>query len=182
MRKLIFIILALLIPCTVSARDNYYKANAVWNTEFTIDTHVNVKSTNLLGTNHIILVKKTYGLAENKFLQFWHLKHNECRFLPLEVRIVKGHKELDNREYFPNENDYADSPEEGTEIITGRYFRLTNRLYVVPPYTNKYYWKKNFVHETLHYFFDECGIKFADDDKEHKVIEKFLQKYKRFFY
>lgn len=184
MHKLIFIILALIIPCVVFAGDNYRnrKTNAVWKTEFTINTHVNIKSVNLLGAKHVSLIYKTYELTENKFLKFWRLKHNECKFGPLEVRIVKNHQELDNRTYFPGEDEYADLPGEGTEIIYGRYFRLTNRLYMVPPYVSKYYWRKNFAHELVHYFFDECGIKFVNDTEEHKEINRFILRYKRFFY
>lgn len=182
MRKLIFILLALMMPHSVGARDNYDKSNIEWKTEFTIDTHVNVKSANLLGAKHIRLIHETYELAETKFLKFWRLEHNECRFKPLEVRIVKSDKELDNKLYFPDEDEYADKPGEGLEIIFGRYYTISNTLYIVPPYISKYYWRKNFVHETLHYFFSECGIQFSSDDEEHKTIESFIIKHKRFFY
>ena len=182
MHKLIFIMLSLMIPCIVGAKDDYRKANTAWKTEFTVDTHVNVKSANRLGAKHIRLVRETYELAETKFLKFWLLEHDECKFIPLEVRIVESEEELNSRLYFPGEDVYADKPEEGTEIIFGRYYKLTNKLYIVPPYTSQYYWRKNFAHETIHYFFDECGIKFFSGEKEHKVIERFLLKYKRFFY
>jgi len=180
--RLLLIIIALILPCSAIARDAYYNANPKWKTEFNIDTHVRVKSTNKLNQHQTKLVKKTYEIAERKFLKFWNLRHNECRFQPLEIKIVKHHNELDNRIYFPMERTYADKPGEGTEIIYGRYFAFHNALYIVPPYTSKYYWKKNFVHELTHYFFDECGIRFNNIEEEHIAVERFVREYKRFFY
>jgi len=162
------------------ARDNY--PDVEWGSQFFITTNVNVSSVHKLNKRQKKIVKNTYKQTEAKFFQYWDIDREKCRLGPLTIIIVKGHKELDSKKNFPNENTYADKPGEGGDIIFGRYYSYTNKLFIVPVNTGLYYWRANFSHEVVHYLFDECDIKFDSLEKEHVAIDMFLRDHRHLFY
>jgi len=176
--RFILVLMCMMIPTSIFAKDKYVEnARPDWNTDTTINKVVKVKSQISLTKKQIELIRKTYRNAESKFFEYWKIDRRECSSDVVEVRIITEY-ELDNRTYFPGEDDYTDAS--GTVI--GRYFRHSNVLYIVPPYPAKYYWRKDFAHELAHYFYDDCGIKFLSDYNEHIAIREFLNKHKRLFY
>jgi len=123
------------------------------------------------------LINQTFNRAEREFFKFQRISGTQCGFGYLEVRIIRE-QDLDNRKYFAGEEAFSYDD----NIVFGRYFKQTNILYVVPPYLGLYYWRKNFAHELMHYFYDDCGITFLNIDIEHKAIDQYLKINRRFFY
>lgn len=160
-------------PNVSLAKDNYFKSMNIRKTEFKINKITTIDSMVILDNNQKQIIKKIFNETKIKFYKYFNI--SRCGLGPLKVIIVTSHLELDNRLYFPSENVYADAPGEGNKIIFGRYFRQANTLYIVPPDFKKYYWKDNFAHEPLHYFFDECKMGNRDVDWEHTQIEEFLR-------
>lgn len=171
-----------MLPGVSQAKDRYYKSGVTWQTSFTIGDNVTVRSAFQLDSREVQIINTVYKRTRKKFFRSWGIKPTQCRLGHLNVRIVRDHFDLDNREFFPEEPVYADLPWEGTEIIFGRYYRKANTIYIVPLKLKKYYWRKNFAHELLHYFFDECGVRFSNIDEEHIIIDDFLFKYRKYFY
>lgn len=180
--KFLWLILALTlsIPGFVYAKDKYFRSNVVWHRSVKLIQNIDVKSVSKLSKYDIYLMRRTYNITKKLFFLYWY-EENKCQLGQLKIKIVRSHYDLSNHEYFPEEYVYADLPDEGTAIIFGRYFRVTNTLYVVSPNEIKYHWKRDFAHEILHYFFDECGVSFINNNAEHIKVYEFLNKHKATF-
>lgn len=171
----------MMIPVSANARDEYHKSGISWNQHITLRPNISVKSVPQLSKYDLQMMRKTYKLTEKLFFEHWYVKPKQCNLGKLKIKVVRNHFDLSNRTYFPDEAQYASVPGEGTSVIFGRYFRLANTLYVVQPDDIKYWWRRDFAHEVLHYLFDECGIKFRNDNVEHKKVKEFLTEHKASF-
>jgi len=176
---LLALILMLMVPISVNAMDQYYKSGVTWGQQITLRQNISVQSISPLSSHDLYVMNKTYKLTKQLFFSYWGLQQDQCCFGHLKIKIVRNHFDLSNYKYFPDELEYADPPGEGGKIIFGRYFRLANTLYVVRPNEIKYYWKRDFAHEILHYLFDECNMKFYNDDAEHQKIYEFFRKHNK---
>lgn len=175
------LIIILFSSISAEARDEYFRANPKWRSSFNIKENVEVTSVWKLNDRQIKLIKHLYRITKDEFDETFGPFIEKCDTDDLKIRVVKSHHELNNREYFPGESTYADEPHEGNEIIFGRYYRRANTLYIVPPNFSEYYWKENFAHEILHYFFDICNIEFANNNKEHIIVDRFLRENKHLY-
>lgn len=182
MRFLLLVLaLMMMVPTSVNARDEYYKSGVTWNQQITVKPNIDIQSVPLLSKSDIRTMHRTYKLTKKLFFRYWLVEPNQCSLGRLKIKVVRNHFDLSNRTYFPGEAQYADPPGEGTAVIFGRYFRKANTLYVVQPDEIKYYWKRDFAHEVLHYLFDECEMKFSSDNMEHQRVHEFLQEHKSTF-
>jgi len=181
--RFVLTILLLFLSTNVFASDFYeYNVGSEWKVNEYINKHVLIKVAPKIKFKNTLekmqLINQTFNYVEREFFKFQRISSMQCEFGNLEVRIISEH-DLSNNEYFPSEYFVS---KDGDFIIIGRYFEKTNILYVVPPYLGLYYWRKNFAHELMHYFYDDCGITFLNIDIEHKVIDQFLKINRRFFY
>jgi hypothetical protein len=79
-----------------------------------------------------------------------------------ELRVV-SHQQMNNSRYF---NDL-----EPEFVVYGRYYRLSNIMYVTPDTFNE----TEFIrHEVTHYMYDVCGLT-LDKNDNHDQINSFLK-------
>ena len=180
MKKVLIILCCLFIPVLGYSRDTYVQKK-VWGTEFKIGEMAYIKSAYKLDKKQIKIVEKTFNITKERFFKYYSSIEDICRLDPVNIFIVENEKDLDNTKFFPNESVYSNGLE-GNKIVFGRYFVLSNNLYIVPVLLKEYYWRKNFAHELTHYFFDECGIRFKNDDEEHLYVDDFLRDNSDVFY
>lgn len=173
MKKIVCIIATLLLlPIQALAVDNYDKvSNSKWQNIMHVQKGIVLKSKYKTTRAQAKQIKRMYHVTRRRFKEFTGIDANSCKIGYLEIRII-GLDDLSNELLFPNEHSYSTH----STIIIGRYFRKSNYLYLVPRYYHSN-WHRNFAHELLHHFLDECGIMFENDDKEHEVIYQFERKY-----
>ena len=116
----------LVTPCSAYAYDQYYKSGVKWSEQIELKSNVSVWSMSKLSKYDVNLMHKIYDLTEKLFFSYFDLKPNQCNLGHLKIKFVKNHYDLSNHKYFPNEAEYADHPSQGTKIIFGRYYRITN--------------------------------------------------------
>jgi hypothetical protein len=178
--KLYLILLIISISNICYARDAYIpKSN--WNTVFVTDT-AHIKSTKYLTNFQITIVVNTFEDTEKRFFSYFNIDKKRCRLNIVNIIVVENPHILNNKNIFPNEDVYSDNKPGESKIVFGRYFSITNNLYIIPINLKKYYWRSNFAHELLHYFFDECNITFDNINIEHKYIDNFLIDNQDIFY
>lgn len=181
MKKMVFMIL-MFFPCLAIAEDNftiffYSEAGLKWKFEAKLAPGVKLHSRFKINRDQYRLVRKTYFVTKEKFGQYFNVDFNLCEKEDLRIRII-SEEDLSNHKYFPNESDCT----KAGWVVIGRYFRMSNVLYIVPPWPEKYHWRKNFAHELTHAFFDRCGMRFRNNDLEHKELHEFLKTYPKDFY
>lgn len=182
MKKLwIIVLLGLLISSVGYARDAYTPGKT-WETIFKIGSEARITSAKKLTKTQIRIVRQTFNNTKTRFFKYYSVSEEMCRLDPVNIIIVKNYHELDDRRKFPQESVYSDKPGEGNKIVFGRYFTITNNLYIVPVNLEKYYWRRNLAHELTHYFFDECDVEFNDIDEEHEYMYDFLRSNRDVFY
>jgi len=170
------IVIIMLLSNVVYGYDAYEdKSNAVWNTRTNLSSNVVVKSIDTLTRKQIKLIRDVYDTAVEKF--YTHYGVGKCKVAKLDVRVIYE-EELNSEIFFPNEYHSTESG----KFIFGRFYRDSNVLYIIHMEQAEYHWKKYFAHELLHYFYNECNIKFRNNKDEHKEMEKFLYKYGNLFY
>jgi hypothetical protein len=180
MRKMFYVLLVFMLftPSTLYAGDYFVqRAKPKWKTSFKINRHTNVVSKYRLNKFDIRLMKLVYNQFRRKFYTYMHVDKSLCKNSKLDIRVV-SEKDLDNRFYFSGESTFARKG----NIIFGRYFPRSKVLYIVPPYEEDYFWRANMVHELLHHFYSDCGIKFENVNIEHIHIDKFIKAHSRYFY
>ena len=175
--RLIFLLI-ILMPISSLAMDRFEEnANPIWMTSVNLKDNVKLQSQIIFSESKIKFISEIFDLTKDHFFQFTEIDNKSCYNGKLIINIITE-GDLDSRVYFPYEYDYSD----GKLFVLGRYFRHSNVLYIVPPNLNIYYWRKTFAHELMHYFYDDCGIIFRNDDLEHKQIEKFMKVKSKWFY
>lgn len=170
--KSCLIFLIILISNVCYAKDAYIPRSN-WKTIF-ITNRAHIKSVKRLTDVQMAIIINTLGNIEERFFSYFDIDKKECQLNTVNIIIVRNHYILSDRNFFPNEDVYSDSKSGGSKIVFGRYFSITNNLYIVPINLKKYYWRSNFAHELLHYFFDECNVIFNNINIEHKDIDNFL--------
>ncbi len=165
----------------VYSRDTYTPTRS-WKTTFTIGKEAKVKSVNPLTSMQTKVIKQAFRNTKRRFFVHFDVEQDTCRLDPVNIIIVGDNEELDDKNNFPGERVYSDKPGEGTKIVFGRYFTITNNLYIVPVNLQKYYWRQNLAHELTHYLFDECGITFENINEEHEYVDGFLRANQDVFY
>lgn len=163
----IFIILICIgFPFSISSKEHYTQDKG-WGNKIDLDNNIVVKSRIRLNEHQVTIILNTYIRFKDRFFYAFRINDNDCLEDRLNIIIVNDHKELSDRQYFLDEQEYADED----NIIYGRYYAITRRLYIVPINRYKYYWESNFQHELMHYFIDRCAILVRD---EHETIKRFL--------
>ena len=177
MKKII--ILAIMLISSIANADDRYEQNAIsnWKVSVKFSDSVIMRSKIALTSKHLLLFKQTLQNVERSFFEYYDMDRSRCKNEQVRIDVITEY-ELSNRMYFPGEDDYTDKD----GVVLGRYFRHSNSLYIVPPFTKQYYWRRNIAHEMLHYFYDDCMVKFGDNDKEHAEIDRFLNTYNHLFY
>lgn len=176
MRKLLLILGVLLIlPMPGHAVDDYNSSDPVWRSQFSIEPGILIRSVKTIKPYQKKIVFNTYLKFRDKFINHWKVSEIECEDNNLEVRLVRSLAELNNRQYFPPPEQYAD--EDGD--IYGRYYPgligyYPATIYLAPVGHN---WAEDFSHELTHYYFDKCEID-IDESKEEQIVEKLVEKWK----
>ena len=172
MRRVIGILAILLLPLQALAADKYDEnATTPWSIITRVQKNIVYKSKYATSEKEAKRVKKVYALTKARFKRFTGVDVDTCNPGYLEIRVVSL-EDLSNKNYFPREATYTTSH----SLIIGRYFRRSNKLYLVHR-KHHYNWHKNLAHELVHHFLDECGIRFESDHVEHEVIDQFEQRY-----
>ena len=176
MKVLKLIILSLFISSTAYTADFFPRTETAWGDTAKVNNIIEIKSVYRIDNKDLKIIKRVFNITSNAFRQYYKVNINECDLEPLNMFILKSYKELDNKDYFPGEDEYTNPNSQ--VVMFGRFFRSTNNLYVMPVNTRDFYWERSFAHELLHYFYDECGMKFFNDINEHAEIDRFLKSYK----
>jgi len=166
--KWLVVIMALMIPNVSYAADRFLERNpnVRWKIDVRIAPKVRLKSTERIPVKRIKQLRAAYKELSGHFESFMQLDVSGCN-KDLEIRIVPL-KALGDPVNFPGEAEHSDNIQD----VTGRYFRNSNVMYLVPQrhYLN---WKKSFGHEMAHHLFDACNVHFVNDYIEHHAIEPF---------
>lgn len=163
------ILFAVLLCCdTAFSADRFLQnsKNVKWQTNTTIAPGVSLRYVHLISIDQVQSFRMAYRDINISFEEFMKIETSNCD-RRLEIRIVPLNV-LGSPKYFPGEAEYSD--EKGN--ITGRYFRNTNVMYLVPR-RHYYNWKRTFAHELAHHLFDACGTSFVNDYVEHHIIRAF---------
>lgn len=166
--KWLVVIVSLVCSSTVLAADRYLEnnANVQWKINVRIAPNVRLKSTSRIPVKRIRSLTRAYHGLTRHFENFMHLDTSGCN-KNLEIRIVHL-EELGNPINFPGEAEHSDTVQD----VTGRYFRHSNVMYLVPR-KHYFHWKKSFGHEMAHHLFDACNVRFINDHIEHHAIHPF---------
>lgn len=95
---------------------------------------------------------------------FFRHYNKECVLGSIEVRIITLNQ-MNSLRYF-----YVVVPD---GIIRGRFFGYNNIVYITQQALYDTYVLR---HELAHYMYDECGVRFDNDDLEHRELNEFLIK------
>lgn len=164
MKNIILVMFICLMPSVVQT-SHVLPYKIEWKIDKTLDTvngGIKLKSSLPLKNWKIEKIRQIYFSAE--YLFFHEFENIECLDLgPLEIRIVSANI-LRDKKYF----EYAEPRN------FGRYFESSNTIYII----NEVFEHPEYLaHELAHYFYDECGIKFINDDAEHVKVYRFQDLY-----
>jgi hypothetical protein len=149
---------------SITQASHYLSPKVEWRTDKVIGTDITLKSTLQLKDWRVKKIKQIYQNAE--YLFFNEFENTVCDELgSLDIRIISAAM-LRDKEYF-----YLATP-----TNFGRYFTISNTVYVIHEVFSR---PDYLAHELAHYFYDECGIEFKNDDAEHVKVYKFQDLYKK---
>jgi len=161
--KVLLIILSLLISVVSLASDYTTLAPIHWKDQEVIQPGIMLRSSKWnLSAADKELVRNKYMQIKKHFSEFENL--GTClAHSSLDLRVISL-SEINDPKYFEL------SSKNGYEYF-GRYFRGVRVLYI----TKQSIWHdtNEFAHELAHYFYDQCGKSFLNDDIEHERIEQF---------
>lgn len=162
------IIPLMLMPSTALGVDKFLdeSPNVQWKVNTNIAKGVKLKSISLVPARQLRSFARAYKQLNRHFERFMQIDTSGCN-RTLEIRIIPLDM-LGSSKYFPGEAEHSDSKQD----VTGRYFRNTNVMYLVPR-RHYYHWKKSFGHELAHHFFNACNVHFINDHVEHHAIYPF---------
>lgn len=181
MNKLWIGLLVLIFSSTAFA---YNHPSFNWKMSENIGNKITLKSTEQLSFFQIQLIKNTFNDVDERFFRYYDVDKITCESGPLDIRVVKDYSILNDKRFFPNLD--PDSYANINERIFGRYFRDENILYIIAPRPHIYDWRRDFAHELVHYFLDDCGrivhgTRIMDNNEEHRFVDKFLDVFKATF-
>lgn len=167
MRWLFTIILLIGMLGTANAADHFPKGSVEWKTSTRVNRVIRLKSRWPLDNDQVRLFRSVYRDTKRLFHNHYDGFIRKCDALSVDVMVI-SRTDLSNKEYFPGEDKYSIPG----ETVIGRYFRSKNTLYIV--YPDKPIWKRDFAHELLHYFYDDCNAYFPSSTEEHRAIDQVL--------
>ena len=184
--RVLLSMLCMLVAFNAYAGDKYEeKANPNWkiDRQLTKFDPVYIKVSDKVKVFSFRKFKTEYNMAMQRLFKFEAANVGQCKIDPLEIRVVTE-RDLNNEKFFPYEGSYTFTRNNGkTTFIIGRYFPLSNTLYIVPHVPNDgsewVNWEAYFAHEVAHYFYDDCEMTFPGDPDAHNRIDKFTRKYYR---
>ena len=172
MKILKVLALMILLPNAAFAADNfaqYYEVNS-WH-KHNLTEKVVLTARRDLSKKVVRQYEGVFEEASRKFSLATGINTKLCRER-LEIRLVSL-GELNSKKYFPTENVYGN--------VTGRYFRHSNTLYMVPVFRWRHHnwesWRKSYAHELAHYFFDACSVSTLNNRVEHMAIDTFERRF-----
>ena len=130
-----------------------------WKTNISVP-NVTIKSTFHLKKREIRKIQIIFDKAKYIFFnKFEKLSCDTNRLNDLEIRVISPNI-LRHKGYF-----YAAGPND-----FGRYFSNPYTIYIID---DMFYNPEYLAHELGHYFYDKCGVKFANDKIEHVKVYQF---------
>jgi len=136
-----------------------------WKTATYVSNHIRLKSTLKLERPQVKKIKNILGHINYLFFNEFEPDLRCADMGQMEIRIIRL-STLTNKKYFVA----------ARATNFGRYFSITNTLYIVPDMLKNPEW---LAHEMAHYYYDECRVKFKDARNEHLKVYKFQDLYAR---